>query len=110
MNVVSNDADLGRGRIQAPWIGQRAPDVVQAGPIPRRQVRIEELPLPRERLCVERRGHVTPDELVAAATRHSALGWDDAGRIAVGGRADLVAVRTDGVRPSSTLAAPSRSR
>jgi formiminoglutamate deiminase len=51
-----------------------------------------------ERLCTERRGHFTPDDLVAAATRHSALGWDDAGRIAVGRRADLVAVRNDGVR------------
>jgi formiminoglutamate deiminase len=51
-----------------------------------------------ERLCSEQRGHFTPEELLAAATRHSALGWDDAGRIAVGRRADLVAVRTDGVR------------
>ncbi|HEU4349863.1 MAG TPA: formimidoylglutamate deiminase [Actinoplanes sp.] len=51
-----------------------------------------------ERLATERRGHFTPAELIAAATNHAALGWDDAGRIAVGQRADLVAVRTDSVR------------
>ncbi|GGQ76779.1 formimidoylglutamate deiminase [Couchioplanes azureus] len=51
-----------------------------------------------ERLATERRGHFAADELVAAATAHSALGWDDAGEIAVGRRADLVAVALDSVR------------
>jgi formiminoglutamate deiminase len=51
-----------------------------------------------ERLATRRRGRFTPAELIAAATNHAALGWDDAGRIAVGRRADLVAVRTDSVR------------
>jgi formiminoglutamate deiminase len=51
-----------------------------------------------ERLATERRGHFGVAELVAAATAHSALGWDDAGRIAVGDRADLVAVSLEGVR------------
>ncbi len=53
-----------------------------------------------ERLRSRRRGcHRTPT-LVAAATvgGHRSLGWDDAGAIAVGRRADLVAVRTDTVR------------
>jgi formiminoglutamate deiminase len=51
-----------------------------------------------ERLASERRGRFTPAELIAAAARHDALGWDDAGAIAPGKRADLVAVRLDGVR------------
>ncbi|AGL14798.1 formimidoylglutamate deiminase [Actinoplanes sp. N902-109] len=51
-----------------------------------------------ERLATERRGHFTPAELLAAATAHHALGWDDAGEIAVGKRADLVAVTLDSVR------------
>jgi formiminoglutamate deiminase len=53
-----------------------------------------------ERLRTERRGHFGPDELVRAATEagHAALGWADAGRIAVGQRADLVTVRLDSPR------------
>jgi formiminoglutamate deiminase len=51
-----------------------------------------------ERLATRRRGHFTPAELIAAATAHSALGWDDAGEIAAGKRADLVAVPLDSVR------------
>jgi formiminoglutamate deiminase len=51
-----------------------------------------------ERLATERRGHFTAAELLAAAANHAALGWDDAGRIEVGCRADLVAVSLSGVR------------
>ncbi len=53
-----------------------------------------------ERLLTERRGHFSPGELVRAATvaGHRSLGWDDAGTIAVGQRADLVTVRLDTVR------------
>jgi formiminoglutamate deiminase len=53
-----------------------------------------------ERLATGRRGTFTPAELVTAATvtGHRSLGWDDAGRLAVGARADLVALRTDTVR------------
>ena len=53
-----------------------------------------------ERLRTEQRGHFTPAQLVEAATRagHRALGWPDAGAIAVGNRADLVTVRLDSVR------------
>jgi formiminoglutamate deiminase len=53
-----------------------------------------------ERLRDEHRGHFDADELLAAATAegHRALGWPDAGTIAVGARADLVAVRLDTVR------------
>ena len=51
-----------------------------------------------ERLATERRGHFGTDELLTAATAHASLGWDDAGEIAVGQRADLVAVTTDSVR------------
>ncbi|PRY19746.1 formimidoylglutamate deiminase [Pseudosporangium ferrugineum] len=51
-----------------------------------------------ERLATERRGHFSPAELLAAATAHTALGWDDAGELAVGKRADLVAVSLDSVR------------
>jgi formiminoglutamate deiminase len=51
-----------------------------------------------ERLASLRRGRFRPDELLAAATAHSSLGWPDAGVIAPGLRADLVCVRTDTVR------------
>jgi cytosine/adenosine deaminase-related metal-dependent hydrolase len=51
-----------------------------------------------ERLATEQRGRFTVAELVAAATNHEAIGWYDAGAIAVGKRADLVSVRLDGVR------------
>ncbi len=51
-----------------------------------------------ERLRTGRRGRFTPAELVAALTNHAALGWPDAGAIAPGARADLVAVRLDSVR------------
>jgi formiminoglutamate deiminase len=53
-----------------------------------------------ERLRTERRGHFSAAELAHAATAagHAALGWNDAGTIAVGQRADLVTVRLDTVR------------
>ena len=57
-----------------------------------------------ERLRTERRGHFSATELVRAATvaGHAALGWADAGAIAVGRRADLVTVRLDTVRTAGT--------
>jgi len=55
-----------------------------------------------ERLATQERGHWTAAELLEAATRHDSLGWDDAGRIAVGARADLVTVATDHVRTAGT--------
>jgi formiminoglutamate deiminase len=57
-----------------------------------------------ERLRTERRGHFSAAELVSAATAagHAALGWSDAGTIAVGQRADLVTVRLDSVRTAGT--------
>jgi formiminoglutamate deiminase len=51
-----------------------------------------------ERLASGQRGRFTTAELIGAAARHDALGWDNAGAIAPGMRADLVAVRLDGVR------------
>ncbi|MDA0174141.1 formimidoylglutamate deiminase, partial [Solirubrobacter taibaiensis] len=42
------------------------------------------------RLKTERRGHFTARALLEAATNHACLGWDDAGRIAPGFRADLI--------------------
>jgi formiminoglutamate deiminase len=53
-----------------------------------------------ERLVTGVRGRFSPAELVAALTAdgHRALGWTDAGRLAVGQRADLVAVRLDSPR------------
>jgi len=63
-----------------------------------------------ERLRTLRRGVFEPVALLAAATDHAGLGWPDAGRLEVGARADLVAVRTDTVRtagadPSQLLSA-----
>jgi len=53
-----------------------------------------------ERLASRRRGHFTALELLTAATRtgHDALGWPQAGVIAVGAFADLVTLRLDSVR------------
>ncbi|HEY7812579.1 MAG TPA: formimidoylglutamate deiminase, partial [Nakamurella sp.] len=53
-----------------------------------------------ERLHTELRGQFSADELVTAATLagHRAIGWDDAGAIRVGARADLVTLRLDTVR------------
>jgi len=52
------------------------------------------------RLASGERGRFRPAELVEALTvaGHRALGWPDAGRLAPGQRADLVAVRTDSPR------------
>jgi formiminoglutamate deiminase len=44
------------------------------------------------------RGRFSPNELLAAMTGHVSLGWGDAGRLEIGARADLVAVRLDSVR------------
>jgi formiminoglutamate deiminase len=51
-----------------------------------------------ERLASLTRGRFTQAELLAAMTAHHSIGWPDAGRIAVGLRADMVAVRLDTVR------------
>ena len=55
-----------------------------------------------ERLNTLQRGRFRPDELLAAATRHDSLGWDGAGRLDVGARADLVAVRLDSLRTAGS--------
>ncbi|HEY5853411.1 MAG TPA: formimidoylglutamate deiminase [Aldersonia sp.] len=53
-----------------------------------------------ERLARRERGLIPSDRLLAAATTggHNALGWADAGSLAIGQRADLVAVDLDSVR------------
>jgi len=55
-----------------------------------------------ERLDSLQRGRFRPDELLSAATRHESLGWDDAGRLEVGGRGDLVAVRLNSRRTAGS--------
>jgi formiminoglutamate deiminase len=57
-----------------------------------------------ERLASGRRGGLPADGLLAAATVAGAarLGWPDAGRLAVGQRADLVTVGLDSVRLAGT--------
>jgi formiminoglutamate deiminase len=61
-----------------------------------------------ERLATQQRGHWTAAELLDAATRHDSHGWrnsdsePDVGAIAVGQRADLVTIATDGVRTAGT--------
>lgn len=59
-----------------------------------------------ERLSTGRRGRFAPAELVEALTvaGHTALGWDDAGRLAVGQRADLVALALDSPRTAGSEA------
>jgi formiminoglutamate deiminase len=53
-----------------------------------------------ERLASRTRGTIAADRLLRAATYdgHRALGWTDAGELAVGARADFVAVQTDSPR------------
>lgn len=53
-----------------------------------------------ERLRTEQRGHFDAAELMSAATLdgHRALGWNDAGTITVGARADLVTLALSSVR------------
>jgi formiminoglutamate deiminase len=57
-----------------------------------------------ERLITGERGRFRPAELVDSLTvdGHRALGWPDAGRIAAGQRADLVAVRLDSPRTAGS--------
>jgi formiminoglutamate deiminase len=50
------------------------------------------------RLKTETRGHFTARQLLEAATNHACLGWDDAGRIAPGYRADLTTIGLDSPR------------
>ncbi|GAA2963167.1 formimidoylglutamate deiminase [Actinokineospora diospyrosa] len=56
-----------------------------------------------ERLRTGQRGRFAPAELVRAMTAHASLGWPEAGRIAVGAPADLVAVRLDSARTAGSL-------
>ncbi len=51
-----------------------------------------------ERLRTGERGRFTPAQLLAALTNHAPLARSNAGRLAVGAPADLVAVRLDTVR------------
>lgn len=51
-----------------------------------------------ERLRTLQRGRLSITEQLGALTDHASLGWEDAGRIAVGHRADLVTVDLDSVR------------
>jgi formiminoglutamate deiminase len=60
-----------------------------------------------ERLATQRRGRLQPADLHAALTAHASIGWPDAGRLEVGARADLVAVRLDTVRTAG--AAPGQA-
>ncbi len=57
-----------------------------------------------ERLSTNERGQFDPTELVAAMTGqgHAALGWPEAGAIAVGAPADLVAIDLDSVRTAGS--------
>ncbi len=55
------------------------------------------------RLASLRRGRFSPSELVDALTGHASLGWPDAGSLAPGQRADLVALRMDTVRTAGAL-------
>ncbi|MEU2968500.1 formimidoylglutamate deiminase [Streptomyces ardesiacus] len=58
-----------------------------------------------ERLRTRARGHWTAAALLRAATAdgHAALGWDDAGRIEAGARADLATIALDSVRTAGPL-------
>ena len=51
-----------------------------------------------ERLRTQQRGCFRPRQLLGMLARHDSIGWPDAGQLAVGQRADLVAVRLDTAR------------
>jgi cytosine/adenosine deaminase-related metal-dependent hydrolase len=55
-----------------------------------------------ERLASLERGRLAPAELLRAATAHESIGWPDAGRLEVGARADLVALRDDSPRTAGS--------
>jgi formiminoglutamate deiminase len=55
-----------------------------------------------ERLRLQERGVFSAAQLLACATDHRSLGWEDAGAIVVGRRADLVAVDVGSVRLAGT--------
>jgi formiminoglutamate deiminase len=57
-----------------------------------------------ERLATQRRGHWSAAELLTAATANgnASLGYDDAGAIAVGRRADLVTIDTTSTRTAGS--------
>jgi cytosine/adenosine deaminase-related metal-dependent hydrolase len=55
-----------------------------------------------ERLATQQRGHWSATELVDAGTAHDTLGVSNAGRLAVGARADLVTVATTTLRTAGT--------
>ncbi len=59
-----------------------------------------------QRLRTEGRGIHSPASLLAMATvhGHASLGWDDAGMISVGSRADLVTISLDSVRTAGGTA------
>jgi formiminoglutamate deiminase len=59
-----------------------------------------------ERLATYQRGRLAPADLLDALTAHTSLGWPDAGRLAVGAVADLVAIRLDTTRTAGS--APSQ--
>src|SRR4051794_22915325 len=58
-----------------------------------------------ERLATQERGHWPAPELLKAATGdgHRSIGFEDAGVMEVGARADLVAIRLDTVRTAGTV-------
>ncbi|MDO5661492.1 MAG: formimidoylglutamate deiminase [Brachybacterium sp.] len=61
-----------------------------------------------ERLTSHQRGRLTPAQLLDAATAHASIGWQDAGRLTEGARADVVVIglsspRTAGIDPEQVL-------
>lgn len=67
-----------------------------------------------ERLETLQRGRLTPADLLGAVTAHGTIQWPDAGQLAPGARADLVAIRLDtprtaGADPAQILLAATAS-
>jgi formiminoglutamate deiminase len=65
-----------------------------------------------DRLASEERGRFTAEELLAAGTDHTAVGWPDVGRLEEGAGADFVtvaldSVRTAGIEPTGVVFAAS---
>ena len=58
-----------------------------------------------DRLASLQRGRFSPAQLIRTLTEdgHRSLGWDDAGTLSVGSRADLVHLQLDTVRTAGAL-------